>query len=124
MWKIFSVPCGSALYKFHCILLFKLYIFVSRVSSVGIVTAYGLDDGGVRVPVGVKNFFLTSPHHPDQLNGPSIHLPSGYKGHFYPGVKRQEREADHSPATSAEVKKTWINTSTPPYAVMARCLIS
>jgi hypothetical protein len=20
MWKIFSVPCGSALYKFHCIL--------------------------------------------------------------------------------------------------------
>jgi hypothetical protein len=19
MWKIFSVPCGSALYKFHCI---------------------------------------------------------------------------------------------------------
>jgi hypothetical protein len=26
------------------------------------------------------------------------------------------READHSPPTSAEVKKTWIYTSTPPYA--------
>jgi hypothetical protein len=27
---------------------------------------------------------------------------------FSPGVKRQGREADHSPQTSAEVKKTWI----------------
>jgi hypothetical protein len=23
MWKIFSDPCGSALYKFHCILFFN-----------------------------------------------------------------------------------------------------
>jgi hypothetical protein len=30
-----------------------------------------------------------------------------------PGVKRQGRDADHSPPTSAEVKKTWIYTSTP-----------
>jgi hypothetical protein len=30
-----------------------------------------------------------------------------------PGVKRQGREADYSPATSANVKKTWIYTSTP-----------
>jgi hypothetical protein len=29
------------------------------------------------------------------------------------------READHSPPTSAEVKKMWIYTSTPPYAFMA-----
>jgi hypothetical protein len=29
------------------------------------------------------------------------------------GVKRPGRDADHSPATSAEVKKTWIYTSTP-----------
>jgi hypothetical protein len=33
-------------------------------------------------------------------------------------VKRQGREADHSPPASAEVKKMWINTSTPPYAFM------
>jgi hypothetical protein len=32
-----------------------------------------------------------------------------------PGVKRPGREADHSPAASAEVKKMWIYTSTPPY---------
>jgi hypothetical protein len=34
-------------------------------------------------------------------------------------VKRQGHEADHSSPTSAEVKKTWICTSTPPYASMA-----
>jgi hypothetical protein len=35
------------------------------------------------------------------------------------GVKRPGREADHSPPTSAEVKKMWIYTSTPPYVFMA-----
>jgi hypothetical protein len=34
-------------------------------------------------------------------------------------VKRPGREADHSPPTSAEVKKIWIYTSIPPYAFMA-----
>jgi hypothetical protein len=38
---------------------------------------------------------------------------------WVPGVKRPEREADQSPATTAEVKKMWIYTSTPPYAFMA-----
>jgi hypothetical protein len=33
-----------------------------------------------------------------------------------PGVKRPGREADHSPVTSAEVKKMWIYASTLPYA--------
>jgi hypothetical protein len=32
-----------------------------------------------------------------------------------PGVKRPEREADHSLLTSAEIKKTLVYTSTPPY---------
>jgi hypothetical protein len=40
-------------------------------------------------------------------------------GGSFPGVKRPGREADHSPPTSAEVKKMWIYTSTPPYAFMA-----
>jgi hypothetical protein len=34
------------------------------------------------------------------------------------GLKRPGREADHSPPTSGEVKKTWVYTSTPPYAFM------
>jgi hypothetical protein len=39
-------------------------------------------------------------------------------GALSPGVKRPGREADHSPPTSAEVNKTWIYTSTPPYVFM------
>jgi hypothetical protein len=35
------------------------------------------------------------------------------------GVKRPVREADHSPATIAEVKKTWAYAATPPYVFMA-----
>jgi hypothetical protein len=33
---------------------------------------------------------------------------------FSPGVKRPRREADHSTRTRAEVKTTWISTSTVP----------
>jgi hypothetical protein len=40
-------------------------------------------------------------------------------GALSPWVKRPGREADHSPPASAEVKKLWIYTSTPPYAFMA-----
>jgi phage terminase large subunit-like protein len=40
-------------------------------------------------------------------------------GAISPGIKRLEREGDHSHPTSAEVKKTWIYTSTPPHAFMA-----
>jgi hypothetical protein len=39
-------------------------------------------------------------------------------GGSFPGVKRQGREADHSLPTSAEIKKMWIYTSTPPYVFM------
>jgi hypothetical protein len=35
------------------------------------------------------------------------------------GVKQPGREADHSTPTSANVKNTWIYTSTPPYVFMA-----
>jgi hypothetical protein len=40
-------------------------------------------------------------------------------GALSPGVKWSGREADHSLPASAEVKKMWIYTSTPPYAFMA-----
>jgi hypothetical protein len=30
-----------------------------------------------------------------------------------PGIKRQEREADHSPPSNTEVKNAWSYTSTP-----------
>jgi hypothetical protein len=53
--------------------------------------------------------------------GSGVH-PTSYTmgaGGSFPGVKRPGREADHSPPTSAEVKKIWIYTPTPPYVFMA-----
>jgi hypothetical protein len=44
--------------------------------------------------------------------------PIGIGGSF-PGKERSEREADHLPPTSAEVKKIWFYTSIPPYVFMA-----
>jgi hypothetical protein len=49
---------------------------------------------------------------------PASH-PMGTRGSFPPRVQQQGREADHSPPASAEVKKTWIYTCTPPYAFMS-----
>jgi hypothetical protein len=53
--------------------------------------------------------------------GSGVH-PTSYPmgtGGFFTGVKRPERETDHSYLASTEVKKMWIYTSTPPYAFMA-----
>jgi hypothetical protein len=87
---------------------------MSQGNVVGIATGYWLDDrgGGIRVPVGLRIF--SSPRRPDRLWGPPSLLSHGYRG-----VKRPGREADHPPPTAAEVKKTWIYTSTPPYNFMA-----
>jgi hypothetical protein len=88
----------------------------SRDIVVGIATCYGLNDRGigVQVPVGVRIF--NSPNRPDCLWGPPLLLSNGYWGLFPRGVKRPGREADHSTPTSAEVKKMWIYTVTPPCA--------
>jgi hypothetical protein len=77
---------------------------MSRDSAVGIATGYRLDDQGVgvRVPVRARIFHFS-------MSGAHLtYYPMGIKG-SYPGVKRLEREADHSPPTGAEVKKkkTW-----------------
>jgi hypothetical protein len=39
------------------------------------------------------------------------------------GIKRPGRGADHSTPTSADGKKTWIYTSTPPVVFVAQCLV-
>jgi hypothetical protein len=73
----------------------------SRNSAVGIETGYGVDDQGVgvRVPVGSRIF--SSPRRPDRLWG-STQLPvQCMPGVLSPGLKREVREADHSPPTSA-----------------------
>jgi hypothetical protein len=76
----------------------------------------------VQVPTGARIF--SSPCRPHLLWGSPTPLSNGYRGFSPRGVKRQGREADHSPPASTEVKKMWIYTSTPPYAFMAYCLIS
>jgi hypothetical protein len=91
---------------------------MSRGSVVGIATGYGLYDRGVGVRVPVVSRIFTSPNHPDRLWGPPNLLSNGYR-RLSPGIKRPESEAEHSPPASAEVKKMWICTYTPPHAFMA-----
>jgi hypothetical protein len=44
---------------------------------------------------------------------------------FFPwGYNRPGREPKHSPSTSAEVKKTWLHTSTPPYVLWRSAYLS
>jgi hypothetical protein len=92
-------------------------VLKSRDSVVGIATGYGLDDLGVGVRVPVGSIIFPGRRRPNLLWGPPSLLSNGYRG-LSPGVKRPGRESDHSPPTSAEVKKTWVYTSTPPYLFM------
>jgi hypothetical protein len=86
-------------------------------SAVGMAAGYGQDDRGVGVRVKVWSGIETgSGAHPDSY-------PMG-TGVPSPGRKRQERETDHSSPTSAEMKKTWTYTSTPPYVFLAQCVVS
>jgi hypothetical protein len=62
---------------------------------------------------------VISPYRADHALGPNQPRIQWVPGAICPDLKWQGREADHSPQTSTEVKKTWIYTSTPPYALMA-----
>jgi hypothetical protein len=79
----------------------------SRDSAVGIVTGYGLDDQGVGVRVPVESSIFCSPRRPEPVLGPTQPPIQWIPGVLSPGVKWPGREADHSPPTSAEVKKTY-----------------
>jgi hypothetical protein len=70
-------------------------------SSVSKATGYVLD-GPVSIPVTAR--FFSPPQRPDRLWGLPSLLSNGYRGALSPEVKPQEREADHSPPSSAEVK--------------------
>jgi hypothetical protein len=55
-----------------------------------------------------------------RASGETQDRPLGIKPcQHHPGVKQPGREADHSPPSSAEVKNTWIYTTTPLYVFMA-----
>jgi hypothetical protein len=88
-----------------------MFLNGSQYSSIEIATTHGLDDFGVGVrdPLGSRIF--SSPRRPD--------LPIQLPMQWVQGVKRQDREADHSPPTNVEINITWIYTSTTPYVFMA-----
>jgi hypothetical protein len=68
-------------------------------------------------PGGGKNFHSSILYIPAlEPTQPSIQWVSG---DLCPGLKRPGSEADHSPPTSDEVKKTRVYTCTPTYAIMA-----
>jgi hypothetical protein len=87
-------------------------------SAVGTVTDYGQDDRWIGVSVPVRQRIFTSRYRQERLWSPPNLLSNGYRRHFHSGVKLQGLEADHSPPTSAEAKKTWIYTSTVSYVFM------
>jgi hypothetical protein len=91
---------------------------------VGTALGYGLDDRGsrVRFPAGAGTLSL---HHRDLID--SAAHPASYP--LVPGapslvVKRQVREADHLPPSSAQVKEcVELYFHTPKYVFMAWCLV-
>jgi hypothetical protein len=112
--QINRVECDPTLF---CKIYVYLILHRGRDSVVGIAVSYGLDDRGVGVQVPVKNFLFSKSSRPAlRSTQPPIQW---VPGALSPGIMRPEREVDHSPPTSAEVKKMWIYTSTPPYAFIA-----
>jgi hypothetical protein len=87
------------------IYLFIYLFIVSRDSSIGITTGYGLEDRmiGVRFPAGAGNFFLR--HRVQTRSGAH---PASYpvdKGATSLGVRRPGRVTDHSPTSNTKVKE-------------------
>jgi hypothetical protein len=77
---------------------------------------YRLEGPGL-IPGSARFFF--SLQRPDRLWGPPSLLSNGYQGLLLRGAKRQGREADHSPPSSAEVKNGGAMPPLPPYVFMA-----
>jgi hypothetical protein len=65
--------------------------------------------------IAVKNFRFSMSSRP--APGSTKPLIQRVPGALSLEVKQQGREADHSPPSTTEVKKTWIYVSTPPYVL-------
>jgi len=77
-------------------------VYVDRVSSVGIVTRYGLESPGIESRWGGKNFRTC----PDQPWGPRSLLYNRYR--VFPGGKATGRGAGHShPLIAPKLKKKY-----------------
>jgi hypothetical protein len=96
---------------------------MSRDSSVGTATDYGLNDRmiGVWIPAGLGIFLFDAGSRPTlrPTQPPIQWVPMA----LFLVVKRPGREADTSPPSSAEVKNAWSYTSTPLYVFVTWCLV-
>jgi hypothetical protein len=91
---------------------YQTLVFLTSLAGAGVVQSawwpgYRLDDWGL-IPGRGRDFFLFAimSRLALGLTQPSLH--------WVLGVKLLELEADHSSASSAEVKNTWSYTFTPP----------
>jgi hypothetical protein len=99
-----------------------LYIFPP---FVGLATGYMLDvrEIGVRVPVGAR--FFSSPRLPDRLWGLPSLLSNGYRGLFPRWqIGRSVKQTTHLQLVPRSRTRGSIHPSTPPYILLAKCLIS
>jgi hypothetical protein len=103
---------------------YKITVFLnltsyrSQNSSVGIGTVQRAERqrGRSSSPCEVKNFLF--PTSSTQALGFTQTPIQWVPGGFSLGVKRPVSEADYSLPATAEVKKMWVYTSTPPYVFM------
>jgi hypothetical protein len=86
-----------------------------------IATGYGLYDRGFNSRWELEIFLLDTTSRP--ALGPTQPPTQRIPGALSVGVKRPEREADHSPPSSARSKNEWSYNSTPQYGFMAWCLV-
>jgi hypothetical protein len=80
-------------------------------SSVGIPKDYVL--GGRGLIVGRAKLFFSAPQRPERLWGPPLSYQMG-TGCSFPGVKRQERESNNLPPSSAAIKNS---RAIPPFPI-------
>jgi hypothetical protein len=117
--QFYRCLCLFVITKYHwpCSIQSSFLSGISRKSSCFIISIYSpwLRAGRPRnrsLSFGrVKNFLFSKWYRPAQ--GSTQPLIQWVQGALFPEVKWPEREADHSPPTSTEVKKMWIYTSTP-----------
>jgi hypothetical protein len=106
----------------HPISLNPALILSSHIRLSGTELGYGLDDQRFQTWQGLGIFpFITASRSALGTSQPPIQwVPRDLSL----GVKRQGREADHSPPSRAEVKNAWSYISTPQYAFIACCSLT
>jgi hypothetical protein len=119
----YSTPCSRVLLvKVIVIQLVKKFsAFYSRFHKSGIPLGYGLDNRGFESRQELVILQFTTASRPTlRPNHPPI---QGAPGTLFLVIKRPEREADHSPPSSAEVKNSLALPPLPKYAFVAWCLV-